>query len=327
MVAAHEDVVAFLRELIRIPSINPPDPPGAELAAAVRIADELRAAGLRPGGHRARPGPRQRRSRGSAATGPAASRCCCSRTSTSSRRPPRTLDPPPVRGRRRRRLRLGPRRRRHEGDGRDGGRRSCGCSPRRARAAGLDPAATRSRACGATCCSPAPPTRRRAAATAPAGWSSNRPETLRAAGALNEAGGVPIEIGRPAVLPDPGGREGLRGLPHPGAGHLGPRLDAPRRQRAVLAAEVVTPHRRQGRAAADAGHAPAAGRGGGGARAGRRPRLMDAIGDDDPRRSEAAIRAACDPIYARGPARAAARQFSPTIMHAASSTTSSRARP
>ena len=46
--AAHEGVVAFLRELIRIPSINPPDPPGAELAAAMRIADELRAAGLRP---------------------------------------------------------------------------------------------------------------------------------------------------------------------------------------------------------------------------------------------------------------------------------------
>lgn len=42
------DLVATLRDLIRIPSVNPPDPPGGELRAAEYIADVLRDAGLRP---------------------------------------------------------------------------------------------------------------------------------------------------------------------------------------------------------------------------------------------------------------------------------------
>ena len=41
--AAHRELVAFLRDLIRIPSINPPDPPGPELDAAQFIAGVLRA--------------------------------------------------------------------------------------------------------------------------------------------------------------------------------------------------------------------------------------------------------------------------------------------
>jgi acetylornithine deacetylase/succinyl-diaminopimelate desuccinylase-like protein len=47
---AHESLVATLRDLIRIPSINPPpsDAPDGELRAAARIADELRDAGLEP---------------------------------------------------------------------------------------------------------------------------------------------------------------------------------------------------------------------------------------------------------------------------------------
>jgi acetylornithine deacetylase/succinyl-diaminopimelate desuccinylase-like protein len=47
---AHEAMVATLRDLIRIPSVNPvpADAPDGELRAAERIADELRVAGLRP---------------------------------------------------------------------------------------------------------------------------------------------------------------------------------------------------------------------------------------------------------------------------------------
>ena len=45
---AHEQLVDDLRSLLRIPSINPPDPPGAELAAARWVAAALDDAGLRP---------------------------------------------------------------------------------------------------------------------------------------------------------------------------------------------------------------------------------------------------------------------------------------
>lgn len=44
--AAHERLVQTLRELIRIPSINPPDPPGPELDAARAIAAMLAASGV-----------------------------------------------------------------------------------------------------------------------------------------------------------------------------------------------------------------------------------------------------------------------------------------
>lgn len=42
------ELVELLRDLIRIPSVNPPDLPGAELAAAIRISAALEDAGLRP---------------------------------------------------------------------------------------------------------------------------------------------------------------------------------------------------------------------------------------------------------------------------------------
>ncbi|HSO29506.1 MAG TPA: M20/M25/M40 family metallo-hydrolase, partial [Candidatus Sulfomarinibacteraceae bacterium] len=44
--AAHDRLVATLRELIRIPSVNPPDPPGPELDAARTIAAMLEASGV-----------------------------------------------------------------------------------------------------------------------------------------------------------------------------------------------------------------------------------------------------------------------------------------
>jgi acetylornithine deacetylase/succinyl-diaminopimelate desuccinylase-like protein len=48
--AAHETLVATLRDLIRIPSVNPPDParPDQELVVARYIADQLTAEGLEP---------------------------------------------------------------------------------------------------------------------------------------------------------------------------------------------------------------------------------------------------------------------------------------
>jgi acetylornithine deacetylase/succinyl-diaminopimelate desuccinylase-like protein len=45
---AHDHLVGFLRDILRIPSINPPDPPGPELDVAERIAGELRSFGLDP---------------------------------------------------------------------------------------------------------------------------------------------------------------------------------------------------------------------------------------------------------------------------------------
>jgi len=36
--AAHDELVGLLRDLIRIPSINPPDPPGAETEARPHLA-------------------------------------------------------------------------------------------------------------------------------------------------------------------------------------------------------------------------------------------------------------------------------------------------
>jgi acetylornithine deacetylase/succinyl-diaminopimelate desuccinylase-like protein len=44
--AAHDRLVETLRDLIRIPSINPPDPPGGELAAARYLAGALDDAGV-----------------------------------------------------------------------------------------------------------------------------------------------------------------------------------------------------------------------------------------------------------------------------------------
>ena len=44
--AAHERLVASLRDLIRIPSVNPPDPPGRELEAARYLAGALGEAGI-----------------------------------------------------------------------------------------------------------------------------------------------------------------------------------------------------------------------------------------------------------------------------------------
>src|SRR5438552_10262041 len=54
--AAQERLVASLRDLIRIPSINPPDPPGAELDAARYLAGALEDAGVPATVHEPVPG-------------------------------------------------------------------------------------------------------------------------------------------------------------------------------------------------------------------------------------------------------------------------------
>ena len=121
---AHAELVEHLRDADPDPERQPA--PGRRRRRAPRRPSgggrprRRRGAARDP---RADPGSGLGRPPGCAATAPAASRSSSSPTSTSSRRPPRRLDPRPVRGRHRRRLRLGPRRGRHEGDGRDGGRR------------------------------------------------------------------------------------------------------------------------------------------------------------------------------------------------------------
>ena len=53
---AHDRLVESLRDLIRIPSVNPPDPPGPELDAARWIADALEDAGIPAAVHEPVPG-------------------------------------------------------------------------------------------------------------------------------------------------------------------------------------------------------------------------------------------------------------------------------
>lgn len=54
--AAHARLIATLRDLIRIPSINPPEPPGAETEAARYIAGALEEAGIPATVHEPEPG-------------------------------------------------------------------------------------------------------------------------------------------------------------------------------------------------------------------------------------------------------------------------------
>ena len=65
-----------------------------------------------------------------------------------------------------------------------------------------------------------------------AGWLvEQRPELLRGRRRRSTSAAGFGRLRRPAVLPDPGRREGLRRLPDRGPRHVGPRLDAPRGQR------------------------------------------------------------------------------------------------
>ncbi len=148
-----------------------------------------------------------------------------------------------------------------------------------------------------------------------AGWlAEHRPETLRAAGALSEAGGVSVEVGGRRFYPIQVAEKGyevyrIRVRGTWGHGSM-PRDD----NAAVLAAEAVTRLARPGeprvtrplRRLLDAlvtalpEHAE----------------LVEGIGSDDPRRSDAALRALCDPANARVLRALLRDTISPDVIHA-----------
>ena len=312
---AHDHLVGFLREVIRIPSINPPNPPGPELDAANRIAEELRSFGLEPEVLEPFPG------RGSVV--------CRLRGDGTGGDPLLILSHLDVVPAASDGWTHGP----FDADVADGyvwGRGAVDMKAMvalsvgvmrllaaRATEAGLDPATD-----------PIPGLRRDVlfACTADeenggwegAGWIvDNRPELLRAAAAFSEAGGVSADAaGRrfyPILVAEKGHevyRIHVRGTQ--GHGSL-PRDD----NAAVLAAEVVrrlatpgepriTPVVRRlldevGVALGD-----------------EQRRLLDAATGDDQRRAELAIGALCDPIHARILRAVVRDTFSPDVIHAGS---------
>jgi acetylornithine deacetylase/succinyl-diaminopimelate desuccinylase-like protein len=312
---AHDHLVGFLRDVIRIPSINPPNPPGPELDAANRIAEELRSFGLEPEVLEPFPG------RGSV--------ICRLRGDGTGGDPLLILSHLDVVPAASDGWTHGP----FDADVADGyvwGRGAVDMKAMvalsvgvmrllaaRATEAGLHPATD-----------PIPGLRRDVlfACTADeenggwegAGWIvDNRPELLRAAAAFSEAGGVSADAaGRrfyPILVAEKGHevyRIHVRGTQ--GHGSL-PRDD----NAAVLAAEVVrrlatpgepriTPVVRRlldevGVALDD-----------------EQRRLLDAATGDDQRRAELAISALCDPIHARILRAVVRDTFSPDVIHAGS---------
>ena len=313
--AAHLELVAFLRDLIRIPSINPPDPPGPEMDAAHFIAGVLRAEGLDPEVIESAPGRGNVtvRLRGDGTSGDALLLLSHLDVVPANAADGWTHDPFAA----------------DVDDGYVWGRGAVDMKQmvaletqvivllaRRARAAGLDPARD-----------PIPGLRRdvlytctadeEAGGREGAGWlAEHRPDTLRAAGALNEAGGVSVELGGRRFYPIQVAEKGFevfRIHVHGTWGHGSmPRED----NAAVMAAEAVrrlaapgeprlTPVMRQFLDGIRAELPPEA------------AEFVAAIADEtDPRRSEAAIRAACDPMYARAIRALLRDSISPDIIRA-----------
>ncbi|MBI2777025.1 MAG: M20/M25/M40 family metallo-hydrolase [Chloroflexi bacterium] len=310
---AHERLVETLRELIRIPSVNPPDPPGPELDAARAIAARLEASGVPATVYEPVPGRGSvvARLRGDGTGGDPL--LLLSHLDVVPAPPDRwTHDP-------------------FAGDVEDGylyGRGAVDMKDlvamelevvrglaERAAAAGLDPALH-----------PIPGLRRdilfavtadeEAGGHAGIGWIvEHHPEHLRAAGAINESGGVSLEVGGVRLYPIQVAEKGycvyriaIRGTW--GHGSM-PRPD----NAAVLAAEAIRrlsvpgPARltpvmaRFFEAAAEALPGDAA-------------TLLRAMAGGDAGRAEAAIDQRCAPVYARA-ARALVRDtISPNVIHA-----------
>ena len=313
--AAHGELVAFLRDLIRIPSINPPEPPGPELDAAHFISGVLRAEGLDPEVIESAPGRGNVtvRLRGDGAGGDALLLLSHLDVVPANAADGWTHDPFAA----------------DLADGYVWGRGAVDMKQmvaletqvvvllaRRARAAGLDPGRD-----------PIPGLRRdvlytctadeEAGGREGAGWlAAHRPDTLRAAGALNEAGGVSVELGGRRFYPIQVAEKGFevfRIHVHGTWGHGSmPRED----NAAVMAAEAVrrlatpgeprlTPVMRQFLDGVRAELPPEG------------AAFVAAIADEtDPRRSEAAIRAACDPMYARAIRALLRDSISPDIIRA-----------
>jgi acetylornithine deacetylase/succinyl-diaminopimelate desuccinylase-like protein len=310
---AHEGQVDLLSQLIRIPSVNPPDPPGGELRAAELIAGALTDAGVQPEVVEPFPG------RGSV--------CARLRGDGTGGEPLLLLShldvvPAPADDWT------------HEpfgGDVADGyvwGRGAVDMKDTIAmqvavirqlaaetRAAGRDPASD-----------PVPGLSRDVlfAATADeeaGGWQGvgwlvdERPEWLQAAGALSECGGVSVTVAGRRVYPIQVGEKGyavyrIRVRGSWGHGSM-PRAD----NAAVLAAEAI------GRLAAPgAPHlVPIMERFLGSvadALAAEPGRLVRTIAHPDARLSEAAIASLCDPTYARAVRALLRDTVSPNIVHA-----------
>ncbi|HEV8488386.1 MAG TPA: M20/M25/M40 family metallo-hydrolase [Candidatus Limnocylindrales bacterium] len=310
---SRSELVETLRDLIRIRSVNPPDPPGGELAAATYIADALRAAGLQPEVVEPFPG------RGSVGArlrgdGTGGEPLLLLSHLDVVPAPPEgwTRDP-------------------FAGDIADGyvwGRGAVDMKSTlamqlavvrllaaEARGAGRDPASD-----------PVPGLTRDVlfAATADEeagghegiGWVvENRPDWLGAEGALTECGAVSLTVGGRRLYPIQVAEKGYavyRILVHGAWGHGSmPRPD----NAAVLAAEVVTRLAESGPPrptkvmkrffAAAAAALPA-----------EQARILRAAADRDGRASETALDALCDPMYARA-ARALLRDtISPDVIHA-----------
>jgi acetylornithine deacetylase/succinyl-diaminopimelate desuccinylase-like protein len=311
--AAHDELVRVLRDLIRIRSINPPDPPGAETEAAEYLAGLLRAEGLAPDVVEPAPGRGavHVRLRGDGTGGEP--------FLLLSHHDVVPVDPagwthPPFDA--------------VIADGYIWGRGAVDMKSmvametivvallaRRARAAGLDPAHD-----------PIPGLRRDVLFTCTADEEAggidgakwvveHRPEWVRAAGAVNEAGGVSVELaGRRfyPIMTAEKGRETYRINVHGTWGHGSmPRDD----NAAVMAAEAVRRLARTGepnltgplRALLD------------GVEAALPPdaaALARAISDDDPRRADAAVSRLCDDMYARALRALLRDTISPGVLHA-----------
>jgi len=310
---AHDDLVWFLRDLIRIPSINPPDPPGAELDAARYIAATLEDAGLEPEVLEPTPG-----------RGSVVARLRGDGTAGEPLLLLSHLDVVPAPG---------------DGwthdpfaadvaDGYIWGRGAVDMKDMvalevgvlrllaaRARSAGRNPATDPIPGLGRDVLF-ASTADEEAGGLHGAGWLVNhRPETLRAAGALNECGGVATDILGRRLYPIGVAEKGYsvyRITIHGTWGHGSmPRDDNAAVRAATAIGRLAAPgtprltapmHRFLAALAAELPDDTA--------------RLVLAIGDPDPSRSDAAIRRLCDPMYGRA-ARALLRDsISPDMVQA-----------
>ena len=326
--SAQDALVETLRDLIRIPSINPPstDRPGRRTRGGTLPRRRPDGGRARARGHRGGPGPRlgprpaaRRRDRRRAAAAPVAPR--------RGARPTRALEPRAVRRGRGGRVRLRPRRRRHEEPGGDG---AGGRPPARGGGVRRRPR-SRSRS------GPRPPPRRpvhlygRRGGGRPGGGGVDRrerPEWLAAAGAINECGAVSTTVAGVRFYPIQVAEKGYAAYRihvHGTWGHG----SMPREDNAVvLAAAVIAAAGRPGADPAHAGHGAASSRW---PREPCRPaaaRIADAAlaGDDPAGRGRAATACATDGMRAPS-ARCCATRSARMSSMPGSSTTSSRATP
>jgi len=310
---AHDDHVKLLRDLIRIPSINPPNPPGPELDAANHIAGVLAAAGLAPQVFEPFPGRGSvvARLHGDGTGGEPL--LLLSHLDVVPAQPDGWTHPPFAA---------------EVADGYVWGRGAVDMKAMvayelqvvrllaaRARNTGLDPAID-----------PIPGLRRdvifactadeEAGGLQGARWLvEHHPELLRAAGALNESGAVSVELGGRRFYPIQVAEKGMQVYRIAVRGTWGhgsmPRED----NAAVLAAEVVTRLAQPG----EPRLTPVMGRFLSGLAAAlddEPARLVHAIAGDDPRRSAVALDALCEPTYARALRALLRDTISPNVIHA-----------